>query len=722
MSKTEQIGKVNLDLTYYSGEDVYCDGAVEDELLRIARDYAEVEYPRIIEERKQWEILYHLSVQRENIVEWLPIDKSMNVLEVGAGCGAITGALSRKAGSVTCIDLSKKRSMINAYRHMDCDNITIHVGNFQDIESSLPCNYDYICLIGVFEYAQAYIEGDAPFESFLHIIRRHLKKDGRIVIAIENKFGLKYWAGCREDHLGTFFSGIEGYPDGGVVRTFTRNGLEKIFAGCGLEEYAFYYPYPDYKFMTTLYSDEYLPKIGELSNNMRNYDRDRMVLFDERRAFDTIIREGMFPLYSNSYLVVLGGKPDTCYVKYSNDRKRDFQIRTEILPVTLTGLEARGDMTPEEKSSLPKQLAVRKHPLCQDSEDHIRNIEVAYRKLKDRYSGGELRINRCKLVERENERPYVELEYIEGMTLAELLDVCLKANDMESFMELFGKYLRLVDHHSREPVADFDLIFSNILIGRKDAAKPFDAVDNSVWTLIDYEWTFGKQVDTKELAFRAIYCYLLEDRKRNALDLDMILEELGVTDADAEEYRAQEKSFQRFVTGKHRSMVELRDLLGHRCYDPIAFLEKVRLEDEQGQLQIYEDRGEGFQEETSFFVYNMVEKRGQDLYLTLTVEAGVRQIRIDPAFVDCMVRVKELRWNEADLPWTGKESVLTSNGTRLDDTGSFVFPTKDPNLVISVEGRPQEEVNTLEFCMERVFIGREMALDMENAAKRRLRL
>ena len=39
--KTEQVGKVNLDLTYYSGDDMYCDGAVEDDLLKIARDYAE---------------------------------------------------------------------------------------------------------------------------------------------------------------------------------------------------------------------------------------------------------------------------------------------------------------------------------------------------------------------------------------------------------------------------------------------------------------------------------------------------------------------------------------------------------------------------------------------------------------------------------------------------------------------------------------------------------
>ena len=123
----EEIGKVRLDYSKYSGEDLYCDGAVEDELLRIVKDLSAVEYAKVIEERKSWPILYHLSPLRENIVEWIPILKSDKVLEVGSGCGAITGVLSKKAGSVSCVELSKKRSMINAYRHSECDNVTIHV-------------------------------------------------------------------------------------------------------------------------------------------------------------------------------------------------------------------------------------------------------------------------------------------------------------------------------------------------------------------------------------------------------------------------------------------------------------------------------------------------------------------------------------------------------------------------------------------------------------------
>ena len=163
---TEQIGKVTLDLSHYPGKDYYCDGTVEDEILEIVKNAPAGDYQKQIEEKKSWPVFYHLSPQRENIVSWLPMDKSTKVLEVGSGMGAVTGVLAEKAGSVTCVDLSKKRSTINAIRNQKRDNVTIHVGNFTDIEPSLPCDYDYVLLIGVFEYGQSYIPTKTPFEDF----------------------------------------------------------------------------------------------------------------------------------------------------------------------------------------------------------------------------------------------------------------------------------------------------------------------------------------------------------------------------------------------------------------------------------------------------------------------------------------------------------------------------------------------------------------------------
>lgn len=684
MAQKEYIGKVALDYSKYPGEDFYCDGAVEDDLLNIVKNLSPVEYAGVIEERGNWPILYHLSPLRQNIIDWIPMDKNKKVLEVGSGCGAITGLLSRKAGEVTCVELSKKRSLINAYRNSECDNVTIRVGNFKDIEPELPVDFDYIFLVGVFEYGQSYMGGDTPFQDFLNLLMPHLAEGGRIIIAIENKYGMKYFAGCKEDHLGTYFSGIENYPDGGVVRTFSRRGLEKIFRSCQVQDYCFYYPYPDYKFMTTLYSDAYLPGKGELSNNLRNFDRDRMLLFDEKNAFDGVVEDGLFSVFSNSFLAVIGKPFETKYVKYSNDRAPEYTIRTEI------GRDQDGKIT------------VRKYPLGERAVEHVKGLAVAYENLMERYRGGKLEINRCKLVEQGTEL-FAEFDFVQGVPLSELMDACLEKNDLDGFHKYFKEYVERIGYNNEFPVADFDLIFANIL------------VNGDRWTLIDYEWTFGKPMDSKELAFRAIYCYLLEDEKRNKLNLDLILTELGITEADAENFREQERNFQKFVTGNRLAMAEIRQRIGYRTIVPQKCLNQYQDSDFVNRVQIYEDRGEGCKEEESYFVKGAYQEENL-IEMELAVDGDVRILRIDPAFSGCVVRILELTLNGEPIPIDKRKTVLV-NG-RMTKPATIVFPTQDPNINIVLSELNRQAENTLYIKMEIARMPLSIAQELGNAIKR----
>lgn len=691
MEQIEHIGKITLDYSKYPGEDFYCDGTVEDEILEIVKNLSPVEYAAAIEEKKSWPILYHLSPLRENIVEWIPMEPDTKVLEVGSGCGAITGALARKAGSVTCVDLSKKRSLINAYRHSDCDNVTIHVGNFKDIEPDLPTDYDYICLIGVFEYGQSYIGGDTPFEDFLKILLPHLKKTGRIVIAIENKYGLKYFAGCKEDHLGTYFSGIENYQAEDGVRTFSRRGLERIFAKCGVKESHFYYPYPDYKFMTTLYSDAYLPGKGELSNNLRNFDRDRMLLFDEKSAFDGMVEDGLFSVFANSYVAVIGGGFDIKYVKYSNDRAPQYRIKTVIT---------------RNKAG---ETGVCKYPLTEEAREHVCQMAVAYENLQKRYQGGKLGINQCTLMEEGNE-VYAAFEFVAGRPLSELMDECLEKGDLEGFHKYFEEYVERVGYREEEPVADFDLIFANILVQGDD------------WTLIDYEWTFGKTIETRELAFRAIYCYLLEDERRNALDLDRILEKLHITEQEAENYRKQEMDFQQFVTGKQMSMAQIRDCLGGELLEPKKWVHRFKATEGILRVQIYEDQGDGYSEEHSRFLPDAYLDEEQ-VEFTLSVSGNVRQLRIDPALCPCVCKLQELTFNGAAVSLQDKKVFVTNGKLMKSSEGdknspSVVFPTEDPNMNLQVGELAPKAENILHVRMEVVRLPLAVAKDMAAAVKR----
>ncbi len=132
----------------------------------------------------------------------------------------------------------------------------IWVGNLNDMVFGEQ--FDYIVLNGVFEYAPGFTEGDQPCETFLKNIKRLLKPEGILLIAIENRFGLKYFAGAPEDHTNGYFDGIAGYPDNHSVRTFSKGEWERLMEACGFSYHRFYYPYPDYKFPREVFTDESL--------------------------------------------------------------------------------------------------------------------------------------------------------------------------------------------------------------------------------------------------------------------------------------------------------------------------------------------------------------------------------------------------------------------------------------------------------------------------------
>ncbi len=652
----EQIGNVILDDTYYPGEDFYCDGAIEDELLELVKTHSKEELQRMIEERADWPTFYHLSSQRENIVEWLPMDQTTKVLEVGSGCGAITGMLSKKAGSVTSIDLSKKRSTINAYRNKECDNVTIHMGNFKDIEPHLPCDYDYVILIGVFEYANGYMGTDSPYHDFMNILRKHLLPNGRLVIAIENKFGLKYWAGCKEDHLGTYFSGLEDYEGNHGVRTFTRSGLETILQENKIDEYNFYYPYPDYKFMSTLYSDKRLPRVGELTQNLCNYDRERMLLFDEAKVYHTILKEHEYPLFSNSYVLVTGPEISLDYCKYSNEREEKYSITTSI-------------------HTLPDGTkVVEKKPCTQAATAHIKEMAESYELLCKRYEGGKLQINH--LVQREST---MEFQYVEGVSLETLLDDCIKRKDTEGFLALFQEYREVIGYNSGVDISSIDCIFGNILVSQNQ------------WTLIDYEWTVKESVSADYLAYRAFYCYVLSRPEQTVVNHLHILEMLQMTPEQALSIHEEEAEFQAHVTGNRMSKAQI----GQKINQPILSMDHLRQAGNaiETAIQIYENRGNGFSEEHAYFMGNS--KVGMN-HITISVPENVTQIRLDPCMQSALVRIYGIKWNDEKLKCKGK---VTSNGMKLGKD-QFLFQTKDPNITIDLRKVNHGKVNELELSYE----------------------
>ena len=292
-----------LNLTYYKGSDCYSDGKVEKTLLKMVeggKTLAQIPKGKI-----NWPLYYHLSPKRRNILNWYPFEKTQSLLEIGAGCGALTPLFCEKLGKVTAVELSKRRSSIIETRCREYDNLEIIVANLNDIRFSEK--FDYSTVIGVLEYAQSFIHTDNPVNDFLEKIMGLLAPGGKILLAIENQFGLKYFAGAKEDHLGKCFAGLEGYCGVETVRTFGKHELTSIMEKVGYKNVYYYYPMPDYKLPKIIYSDDYLPTIDSVFDIYSpNYDQDRYRLFNEREVFKEIIRNNNFPFFANSFLIEAG--------------------------------------------------------------------------------------------------------------------------------------------------------------------------------------------------------------------------------------------------------------------------------------------------------------------------------------------------------------------------------------------------------------------------------
>ena len=101
-----------LNLEYYTQKDLYSDGDIEEQMLKMAKEGVTCE--DLSSEQVSFPVIYHFSDLRANILNWYPIKKSDSVLEIGAGCGAITGTICEKAGQVTSVE--EHRSIITAMR------------------------------------------------------------------------------------------------------------------------------------------------------------------------------------------------------------------------------------------------------------------------------------------------------------------------------------------------------------------------------------------------------------------------------------------------------------------------------------------------------------------------------------------------------------------------------------------------------------------------------
>ena len=291
----------------------YTDGeAIEQQLLTVVStaDDLSVLSPELRQHLKDWPSHYHLSALRANLLRPLGELLQKRVLEVGAGCGAITRYLGELGGEVLALEGSRMRARIAAARCRDLQNVSVFCERFEDFESDEV--FDAITLIGVLEYARVMGRGPDPVQNLLRHCERFLSQDGCLIIAIENQVGLKYLAGSVEDHALVAMHGINDMYDEDSVVTFGRFELEGILREAGFAHVDLLIPLPDYKLPTSvLFPQAYAGKSaafdsGALLSQSAFADRQKplLPLFSLERAWPVVARNHLAADLANSFLFV----------------------------------------------------------------------------------------------------------------------------------------------------------------------------------------------------------------------------------------------------------------------------------------------------------------------------------------------------------------------------------------------------------------------------------
>ena len=294
---------------------------LDPEIASIIENYRPDQYDDVIAEKEEWEFVYHLSSLRRSLLCWFPFDLAWQVLEPGAGFGALTGSIAERCAHVTALEQNILRFESCQKRYSGNERIEfLQTDIFSLSEEKL---YDCVVLTNQLERCQG------REKELLEACHAHLKPGGVLLLVYQNRFGLKYFCGGTDEEQQVPFGNL---PPG-ESNLLSRREMERLASNTGFVPEICYYPMPDSLWTQAVYTD-----------SVKNIEsiRDRVFALDpfsspriasEQDLYNDIIHEGMLPHMANSYLAVYrkgaGAElPAVDFALLSTDRGPEYAFAT----------------------------------------------------------------------------------------------------------------------------------------------------------------------------------------------------------------------------------------------------------------------------------------------------------------------------------------------------------------------------------------------------------
>ena len=180
---------MKLNLEYYIPKESNISESEYKVIEKFVTKYKEQEYEEKIVEIDSNK-LQHFSTLGQNILNWYSFKENSSVLEIGGNLGELTGILCQNSKQVITIEEDLKRAELISKRHKDKENLEIIVGDFDNIDFK-ELKFDYITLIGSLPYVAK--TAGISSKDFIKKLDNLLKPEGKLLIAVDNRFGIKYF-------------------------------------------------------------------------------------------------------------------------------------------------------------------------------------------------------------------------------------------------------------------------------------------------------------------------------------------------------------------------------------------------------------------------------------------------------------------------------------------------------------------------------------------------
>ena len=255
---------------------------------------------------------------KKGLLYWYDFRKGADVLYIGGETDAWAEVLREKELEVVCMSMEQV-TQCACQKH-----------NEQRVNEN---TFDYLICVGTLEQ-----QAD-PLE-ILKIFRMLLKPTGRLLLGMNNRYGLRYFCGDRDIYTERSFDGVEGYRRAYVKeedifkgRCYSKAEMNTILQDAGFVKSRFYSVLTDLDNPVLLYGEDFLPNEDLANRIFPTYHYPETIFLEEESLYSGLIENGMFHAMANAYLVECpldGSCSDVLHVTSSMTRGREDALVTTI--------------------------------------------------------------------------------------------------------------------------------------------------------------------------------------------------------------------------------------------------------------------------------------------------------------------------------------------------------------------------------------------------------